>query len=256
MAETDVAIVENQDMSLMRNPDVVLDEAKKAAKALQGVLKGKPKKVIIRGEQYLEFEDYQTLGRFYGLSVKCVSTNLIEIGGIAGYEAIAEVIHTQTGNIVSRAESMCLGNEERWSGKPLFQVRSMAQTRACAKAFRNCLAWVVVLAGYSGTPSEEMEREKEPVKPKSTSKPTPKEAVSETVKEAPPEPIEAEPVAFAIDMEALRDGLETLGWADAGAYLKRTYKVTGKSVREMVASLTEDQQVEFNDEVNSRLEMQ
>jgi len=32
----------------------------------------------------------------------------------------------------------------------------MAQTRACAKALRNVLAWVVVLAGYRPTPAEEM----------------------------------------------------------------------------------------------------
>jgi hypothetical protein len=32
----------------------------------------------------------------------------------------------------------------------------MAQTRAGAKAFRNRLAWVVVLAGYRPTPAEEM----------------------------------------------------------------------------------------------------
>src|SRR3990167_1775382 len=39
---------------------------------------------------------------------------------------------------------------------PLFQLRSMAQTRACAKAYRNVLAWVVVLAGFKPTPAEEM----------------------------------------------------------------------------------------------------
>ena len=40
---------------------------------------------------------------------------------------------------------------------PLFQLRSMAQTRACAKALRNVLAWVVVLAGYRPTPAEELD---------------------------------------------------------------------------------------------------
>jgi hypothetical protein len=40
--------------------------------------------------------------------------------------------------------------------KPLFQLRSMAQTRACAKALRSIFAWVVVLAGYKPTPAEEM----------------------------------------------------------------------------------------------------
>ena len=50
---------------------------------------------------------------------------------------------------------------------PSFQLRSMAQTRACAKAFRNVLAWVVVLAGYKPTPAEEMQGiiEAEPIEP-------------------------------------------------------------------------------------------
>ena len=40
---------------------------------------------------------------------------------------------------------------------PLFQLRSMAQTRACSKVIRNVFAWVVVLAGYKPTPAEEMD---------------------------------------------------------------------------------------------------
>lgn len=40
---------------------------------------------------------------------------------------------------------------------PLFQLRSMAQTRACAKALRLAYGWVVVLAGYKATPAEELD---------------------------------------------------------------------------------------------------
>jgi hypothetical protein len=40
--------------------------------------------------------------------------------------------------------------------KPLFQLRSMAQTRAEAKALKQVFSWVVVLAGYKATPAEEM----------------------------------------------------------------------------------------------------
>jgi hypothetical protein len=52
---------------------------------------------------------------------------------------------------------MCLNDEPNWRNKPLFQLKSMAQTRALAKALRNVMAWVVVLAGYSPTPAEEMD---------------------------------------------------------------------------------------------------
>lgn len=39
---------------------------------------------------------------------------------------------------------------------PLFQLRSMAQTRACAKALRNVLSWIFVLAGFKPAVAEEM----------------------------------------------------------------------------------------------------
>jgi hypothetical protein len=40
---------------------------------------------------------------------------------------------------------------------PLYQLASMAQTRANAKVMRNVLSWVAVLAGYKPTPAEEMQ---------------------------------------------------------------------------------------------------
>ena len=52
-----------------------------------------------------------------------------------------------------KKEKMCVGEES----VPLFQLRSMSQTRACAKALRNALAWVVVLAGFQPTPAEELD---------------------------------------------------------------------------------------------------
>lgn len=39
---------------------------------------------------------------------------------------------------------------------PLFQLRSMAQTRAAAKVLREAFSWVVVLAGFAPTPAEEI----------------------------------------------------------------------------------------------------
>ena len=39
---------------------------------------------------------------------------------------------------------------------PQHQLRSMAQTRAAAKALRLLLSWIVVLEGYNPTPAEEM----------------------------------------------------------------------------------------------------
>jgi hypothetical protein len=103
-----------------------------------------------------------------------VRTEDIDIGGVLGFKAYAEVVHDQTGTRVSSAESICMRDEENWStrgkyewqdGKrvkvgeenvPLHQVMSMAQTRALSKALAAKFRWVVVLGGWSATPAEEM----------------------------------------------------------------------------------------------------
>ncbi len=155
--ENEMQVYENiGDISVNRAPERVLEEARRAAKALEDVLKNKKKPVIMNGEQYLEFEDWQTVGRFYGVTARIVSTMFIEYGEVKGFEARAEAIRVD-GMIISSAEAMCLNDESNWKSKPLFQLRSMAQTRACAKALRNVLAWVVVLAGYRATPAEEIQ---------------------------------------------------------------------------------------------------
>lgn len=192
--------------AIVRDPVVVLDEARTAAKALKDVISKKAKPVFFNGEQYLEYEDWQTVSRFYGCVARVRSTQYVAYGDVYGFEAHAEVVDIRTGEVVSSAEAMCLSDEEKWSGRPkyeylyktksgrlvkddpgkdeivwepnpakpgsnrpakervmtgiekvpMFQLRSMAQTRACAKALRNVFAWVVVLAGYRPTPAEEL----------------------------------------------------------------------------------------------------
>ncbi len=162
------------EMALSRAPEIVLAEAAKAATALKDVIERKSKKVTFNGEQYLEFEDWQTLGRFYGITAKIVETNYVEYGEVHGFEAKAVALRSD-GMEISAAEAACLTDEEKWRGRakyenvggvrtqvgeepvPLFQLKSMAQTRASAKVLRNVLAWVAVLAGYRPTPAEELD---------------------------------------------------------------------------------------------------
>jgi hypothetical protein len=75
--------------------------------------------------------------------------------------------------MIGAAESMCMRDEPNWRGKPNYAIRSMAQTRAGGKAIRSVFAWVAVLAGYSGTPAEEMDESfsHKPTTSKAPSKP-------------------------------------------------------------------------------------
>ena len=183
-------------LAITRDPKDVLADAQKAAKALMEVVGSKKKQVAFNGETYLESGDWQTVAKFYGVTSKVESTSYVDYGGVQGFEASAVALD-RNGQVISRGESMCMRDEENWGSRPkyewhdvldsngkkiwdqalrqgkgaykqrkvqvgstpvpLFQLRSMAQTRACAKALSNVFKWVVVLAGYKPTPAEEMD---------------------------------------------------------------------------------------------------
>lgn len=165
------------DLTIARAPELVLAEAHRAAKALTNVLDAKPKKIMFNGERYLEFEDWSTLARFYGVTCKITSTKFVEYGDVKGFSATAVALRAD-GAAISAAEAECLTDESKWRSRPvyewretargrqririgeenvpMFQLKSMSQTRACSKVLRNILSWVVVLAGYKPTPAEEL----------------------------------------------------------------------------------------------------
>lgn len=160
--------VEEKSVSVVEfAPQVQLANAKSAATQLANVIKAKPKKVIINNEQYLEFEDWQLLGQFFGYSVRTRDATFVEVNDVNGAHAAADLIDTRTGIVVGGAEAYCMQDEANWHNKPWFQLASMAQTRAGAKAFRNKLSLVAAMAGFSVTPAEEMAGEKaRPIKQK------------------------------------------------------------------------------------------
>lgn len=187
---------------MRRDPVAVLDDARKAAAALTTVLAQKKKPIIFNDEQYLENEDWQTVGHFYGCTAKTESDSFVQYGDVHGFEATSVVID-RTGREIGRATSMCLNDEDKWSARPkyeyhyvtkngeqvkddpgreqiiwegaegkkrpkkvrvrvadepvpLFQLRSMAQTRSQSKAFKGVFGFVPVLGGYKTTPAEEL----------------------------------------------------------------------------------------------------
>lgn len=209
-------------IAVRRDPREILAEAHNAAAALKEVLDSKKDPVMMNGERYLENDDWQTLGRFYGITAKIESAAFAtyQIPGkdpIYGFDAVAVAIGPD-GRVISRAEASCLSDEEKWGARakyawvyaktakeergqkiadelwpadyepqsreivwipnpnkpgksmplkartlvgseavPLFQLRSMAQTRASSKVYRQVLAFVPVMAGYKPTPAEELE---------------------------------------------------------------------------------------------------
>jgi hypothetical protein len=143
--------------TLTLDPALAISEGTKAANALMELVGQRNLSVNISGKKYLKFEAWQTIARFYGYTVKTASCEFIKYNGTQGFEAKAQVIQTSNARIVGAAEAICLNDEPNWKNRPLYALKSMAQTRASAKALRQVLAWVAVLAGFEGTPAEEMD---------------------------------------------------------------------------------------------------
>jgi hypothetical protein len=129
-----------------------------AAKELMKVVKEVGLSRKFGGDRpHLYAEAWQILGRFSGYhGIVDEPIEIYEEGKLTGFKAQAHV-YDRAGVEVSRATSYCMRDEGNWKSKPMFQLASMAQTRALSKAYRLDLGWVAVLAGYSPTPAEEMD---------------------------------------------------------------------------------------------------
>ena len=150
-ATGEIVAVDTQPVKLAGNPEERLKQGKEAAKALMSVAKP----VNIQGNQHLPIGDWQTIGSFYGLSAGAEDSEPVVIDNVSGFKAKA-VVRKSDGTIISSAIGYCM-DEGTWKGREMFAQASMAQTRACSKALRMVLGWVVVLAGYKDTPAEEMD---------------------------------------------------------------------------------------------------
>lgn len=167
-----------------KSPKEITNFGVKAAKQLVDLVNQNKWAVNIQGNNYLRFEAWQTVGKFFNNTVKTLETNPIEVFGVKGFEAKSVVIDNNTGMEIGRGEASCMYDEKNWAGKPQYALKSMAQTRAGSKALKQVYSWVVVLAGYQATPLEEIGAEIEddmkrnrpatvPAKPQQTAKITP-----------------------------------------------------------------------------------
>lgn len=166
VVSTAPAVRPQQELVLSGDPDKQIEFAQKAATALMKVVKP----VQIQGKPYLQFGGWQTLARFFGATVAIEWTQKLvdDKEHLVGYEARAIVY--QGGSIISSAEASCMCNEKRWKTAEEYAVKSMAQTRASAKALRNAFGWVAELAidpstnqKLQSTPAEEMNYDRSPI---------------------------------------------------------------------------------------------
>lgn len=141
------------------SPDEFMSKAVGIAKTLARVVEEQKLFSMIgsgaRAKKHVHVEGWTLLGSMLGVFPVCVWSRPID----GGYEARVEA-RTLGGEVVGAAEAQCTRSEQRWARADDYAIRSMAQTRATSKALRQPLDFVMVLAGYSATPQEEMPEQK------------------------------------------------------------------------------------------------
>lgn len=144
------------EIGLQKSPDEIMLDARNAARALENLIESnKRKPVEFGGKRYLEYPHWQTIAKFYHTTAATGRAEFVEMGELKGFKARGEIFDEKTGSIVGYAEAYCMTDEPNWKHKPLFQLASMAQTRAACKALSNKYRYVAIVAGYEPTPAEE-----------------------------------------------------------------------------------------------------
>jgi hypothetical protein len=136
-----------------KDPLVALERMAAIATPLSELVHDRKLFVRIRGNEYLYCSAWKTLGGMLGIAPYTVWTRPNETGD--GYVARVEV-RTFDERTISAAEAECSRAENRWAKAEPHALRAMAETRATSRALRGPLEQIVVLAGYQGTPAEEM----------------------------------------------------------------------------------------------------
>lgn len=175
---TEMAVVEKVDQPTnlpdyaILNPEIPMgikvEVATKVADTLAPLVRGQG--LAIKGlnkknpeAEYVTVEGWEVLGTFLGIVP--VTTIIEDIKNkhdhTVGYKARATLYQNPIikndeivgGTVISRAEAQA--DKSGWQ-KDLFAIASMAQTRALGKAYRMGLSWIMKMAGFEGTPAEEM----------------------------------------------------------------------------------------------------
>lgn len=110
----------------------------------------------IKGKNYVNVEGWQIAGAFTGTVPIVESVENQSMGAIYKYRAEVS-LRDRDGNKVGYGVAICTNKEPGKQNFDEYAVASMAQTRAVGKAYRMKIGWLLKIAGYETTPTEEMD---------------------------------------------------------------------------------------------------
>lgn len=131
-------------------------EMVKMANVLKEFVIAKELYTEIKGKNYIHIEGWQFALQSMGLSPMIKEVKDMSDGKVIKWFVEAEIINLKTREVVSKGFALCSSAESTKKSFDEYAILSMAQTRSIGKASRNLVGWIMKLAGYEGTPSEEM----------------------------------------------------------------------------------------------------
>lgn len=135
------------------SPKDLLAYALDIASTLSSVLRDRGMTQKFGAGEHVKTEGWQLAGSLMGFTTDEGPTMELADGS---FEATVMLRSMTTGRVVATASGRCGVDESTWRSKPKYARRSMAVTRAIGRAYAQNFRWLIKLAGYEGTPAEEM----------------------------------------------------------------------------------------------------
>lgn len=110
----------------------------------------------ISNKNYVHVEGWQVAGFLMGIYPVVESVEDLSSGTETKWRATVGIYRGE--KLVGKGIAVCSNKENKKKSFDEYAILSMAQTRAIGKAYRNLIGWVMKLAGYESTPTEEMKK--------------------------------------------------------------------------------------------------
>lgn len=155
---TDVAVREPVQVMVSADPVQNFRQMRELVSAVADACTGPKFHANIQGKDFPTVQWWTTVGASLGMfPYEVRSEKITDEKGNVAYESFVEI--RRNGLAVTSASAICSRSETRWRTADEYAVKSMATTRATAKAYRLGLSFLAVLAGLEPTPAEEMPRD-------------------------------------------------------------------------------------------------
>lgn len=165
MSEQKLTVRKEKTLEITKTYDITKPvEAVQMAVLLKDVVVNQKLYVNIKGRNYAMVEGWMLAGMLTSIDVMVEEPKNLSTGSEVKYSCTAKLL--RGGTVVGVGYAVCSSKEAAKKGFDEYAILSMAQTRAIGKAYRNKIGFIMKLAGFQATPSEEMHKVGEtPVEP-------------------------------------------------------------------------------------------